>query len=146
MSEDTPTPRIDIEISFDRSTHSYSQETSPPKITLKVTSRAETPITIFTWRKPLDPKGALTSEGYVITDNTTDQRVKTTKVMINRAAIRRVRGGLDEQFFLELMPNEAVELSTGMRCLSMNGDLASIFRKRKEYMTNPTRLWLRPLR
>ena len=111
----TPAPRIDIEISFDRSTHSYSQETEPPKVTLTATSRAVHPVTIFTWRKPLDPKGALTSEGYTITDVTTGQRVKTTKIMVNRSAIRRVRGDFDEQFYLTLQPNTPVELSTGMR-------------------------------
>lgn len=111
-----PAPQIDIEISFDRSTHSYSQHTEPPKITLTVTSRADHPLTIFTWRKPVDPKGALNNEGYTITDIGTGQGVKTVgKVQINRPGIKRVRGHSDEQYFLTLLPNTPSELSTGTR-------------------------------
>ncbi|KAI1280075.1 hypothetical protein F5Y07DRAFT_355800 [Xylaria sp. FL0933] len=105
-------PRIDIQVSFDRNTHSYSQS-EPPKIMLQVTSRAQHPVTLYTWRRPLDPKGALTSNGYVITDLTTGNPVKTTYFMINRGPELRVRGSSDEQFFLTLLPDVPVELSTG---------------------------------
>lgn len=111
-----PAPQIDIEISFDRSTHSYSQHTEPPKITLTVTSRADYPLTIFTWRKPLDPKGALNNEGYTITDISTGLPVKVVgKVNISRPGIKRVRGHSDEQYVLTLLPNTRSELSTGMK-------------------------------
>ncbi|KAI0193454.1 hypothetical protein F4808DRAFT_475328 [Astrocystis sublimbata] len=105
-------PRIDIQISFDRSTHSYSQP-EPPKITITAISRAKHPITVFTWRRPLDPHGALSSSGYSITDLSTGNHVKTTHVMINRTALLRVRGSSDEKYFLTLLPNTPVELSIG---------------------------------
>lgn len=84
-------PTVEIQLSFDRSTHSYSQS-EPPRITLMVVFRALHPIIIFTWRTPLDPKGALLNAGYAITDLTTGQSVKTTEYMcINRGPILRIR-------------------------------------------------------
>ncbi|KAI0973365.1 hypothetical protein F4678DRAFT_426528 [Xylaria arbuscula] len=105
-------PRIDVQVSFDRTTHSYSQP-EPPKIITQITSRAQHPLTLYTWRRPLDPKGALTSNGYIITDLTTGNPVKTTYLMINRGPELRVRGSSDEQYFLTLLPNVPVELSIG---------------------------------
>ncbi|KAI0457390.1 hypothetical protein F5B21DRAFT_521225 [Xylaria acuta] len=80
---------------------------------LRATSRAQYPITLYTWRRPLDPKGALTNNRYVITDLTTSDPAKTTYLMINRGPQLRVRGGPDDQYFLTLQPNNPVELSTG---------------------------------
>jgi hypothetical protein len=105
-------PHVDIEITLDPATHSFSNE-SPPTVTLRVTSRAEHPITIFTWDRPLHPKGALTSNGFVITDKAAQQPVKTTHIMVQRGAIKRTRGRPDEEYFLTLYPKQAVELSTG---------------------------------
>ncbi|KAI0550434.1 hypothetical protein F4679DRAFT_202431 [Xylaria curta] len=112
VTQSTLGPRVDIQVSFDRPTHSYSQ-TEPPRIFIAVTSRAQHPITLYTWRRPLDPKGALTSNGYVINDLTTGDPVKTTKIMINRGPQLRVRGCSDDPFFLTLQPNNPVQLSTG---------------------------------
>jgi len=95
-------PQVDIQLSFDRA-----------KITLTVTSRAEHPITLFTWRKHFDPQGALTSNGYIITDKTTGELVETTYFLTNRWPQLRVRGDYDEQYFLTLPRNTPVELSTG---------------------------------
>ncbi|KAI1737666.1 hypothetical protein F4680DRAFT_450631 [Xylaria scruposa] len=105
-------PRVDVQVSFNRPTHSYSQN-EPPRILITATSRAQHPITLYTWRRPLDPKGALTNNGYIITDLTTGNLVKTTKIMINRGPVMRVRGSSDDQFFLTLQPNDPVQLSTG---------------------------------
>ncbi|KAI1386019.1 uncharacterized protein F4822DRAFT_360463 [Hypoxylon trugodes] len=125
-------PRIDIQLSFDRSTHSYSQS-EPPQIRLKVTSRAEHAITFFTWREPLDPKGALTNNGYMITDLTTGQEVKTTGgIQINRAPLRRVRGDYDERFFLTLEPDTPVELSTWFGRGNTKPDLRAIVERGRE--------------
>lgn len=108
-------PTVEIQLSFDRSTHSYSQS-EPPRIKLMVVSRALHPIAIFTWRTPLDPKGALLNAGYAITDLTTGQSVKTTKYMcINRGPILRARGDSDASFYLTLLPNVPAELSTGKK-------------------------------
>ncbi|KAI8946390.1 hypothetical protein F4801DRAFT_71160 [Xylaria longipes] len=112
VSQSTHGPPVDIQVSFDRPTHSYSQP-EPPRVIIRAISRAQYPITLYTWRRPLDPKGALTSNGYVITDLATDNPVKTTYLMINRGPQLRVRGGPDDQFFLTLQPNTPVELSTG---------------------------------
>ncbi|KAI1180321.1 hypothetical protein F4777DRAFT_310818 [Nemania sp. FL0916] len=114
LSTTTPVlgPQIDINVSFDRPSHSYSQS-EPPRITLTVVSRAEHPITIYTWRRPLDTKNALISNGFVITDQDSGDVVKTTYIMINRGPQWRVRGDPDEQYFLTLQPNVPVDLSTG---------------------------------
>ncbi|TRX88349.1 hypothetical protein FHL15_010787 [Xylaria flabelliformis] len=105
-------PRVDIQISFDRQTHSYSQA-EPPRIFITITSRAQHPITLYTWRGPLDPKGALSNNGYIITDLTTGNPVRTTRIMVNRGPQLRVRGSSDDPFFLTLQPNDPVQLSTG---------------------------------
>ncbi|KAI1748408.1 hypothetical protein F4782DRAFT_542913 [Xylaria castorea] len=111
-TQSTHGPWVDIQVSFDRPTHSYSQH-EPPRIFITATSRAQHPITLYTWRLPLDPKGALTSNGYIITDLFTGNPVKTSHCMISRGPQLRVRGSYDEQFFLTLQPNEPVQLSTG---------------------------------
>ena len=107
-------PVVDVQISFDRQTHSYSH-TEPPKVSLTITSRAQHPITVYTWRTPLDPLGALTNRGYLITDQTTGQLVNTTTIScIYRGPTFRLKGGRDEPDFLTLIPDIPVERSTGM--------------------------------
>ncbi|KAJ4287307.1 hypothetical protein N0V90_012705 [Kalmusia sp. IMI 367209] len=105
-------PRIDIEISFDRASHSFSQ-TSSPKLIVNVTSHANTPITLFTWNTPLSLPRTLTSNGIIITDTETREDIKTASIMVQRAPLKRTRGGPDEQYYLTLQPNNTVELSTG---------------------------------
>ncbi|KAI1171947.1 hypothetical protein F4777DRAFT_563624 [Nemania sp. FL0916] len=112
VTQSTESPQIDIQVSFDRPTHSYSQ-LEPPRIFITVTSRARYPITVYTWRRPLDPKRALISNGYIVTDQATGDPVRTTYLMINRMPELRVRGSPDDKYILTLQPNTPVELSTG---------------------------------
>ncbi|KAI0410790.1 hypothetical protein F5X98DRAFT_381426 [Xylaria grammica] len=105
-------PRVDVDVSFDRPTHSYSQR-NPPNITHTITLRAEHPITIPTRRTPLNPSEALTSRGYVITNLTTGNPVRTANLVNYEEPLLRTRGFPDEDFFLTLYPNVTVELSTG---------------------------------
>jgi hypothetical protein len=114
-----PAPRIEILASFGRSTHSSSRWTGPPKVILTVTSRQIT-LTIFTWRQPRDPKGALPSHAYLMTNAATGSCVKTTKFMINRTAPRRLGCDLDARFFLTLQAIMPIELPTTIRQLFLD--------------------------
>ncbi|KAB8611398.1 hypothetical protein FH972_025903 [Carpinus fangiana] len=113
MALSTPsTPKVDIQLSLDPSTHSYSR-TSPPTFTLRITSRAETPITLYTWKSPLDIPRAFTSKGITITNSTTGDSIQQSSVTVQRGALKRIRGTADEQYFVTLHPNTPLELSTG---------------------------------
>jgi hypothetical protein len=105
-------PRIDVKIVINPSTHSYS-DGSTPTVTLRITSRADHPITIHTWMRPLNPKDALVSRGFVITDLATGKPVKTTELRVNRRPATRVAGTRDEDEYLELLPEIPVDVSTG---------------------------------
>ena len=105
-------PQVDITVSLDPPTHSFTQERAP-RLTLKVTSSALHPITIFTWNTPLAPCDTLTSGGYTTTDLATQERVQTSHIMVQRAPLRRTRGHPDEEYFLTLPPFETIEISTG---------------------------------
>ncbi|KAF2727137.1 hypothetical protein EJ04DRAFT_148180 [Polyplosphaeria fusca] len=104
--------RIDIVISLDPQTHSFTS-TEPPKLVLKVTSRADTPITLYTWRTPLSLPQALTTNGIKIVDTATNEPVQTASLMVNRSALKRTRGTPDEKYFVTLHPQETLELSCG---------------------------------
>lgn len=105
-------PRVDVQILFDRYTHSYSQN-EPPKITLRLISRAVSPITILMWRTPFDIKTALVTNGFHITDKRDGHRVRTTSIQIQRPALHRTRGGPDDKHFITLLPGEPFEISAG---------------------------------
>ncbi|KAL5371705.1 hypothetical protein DPSP01_014056 [Paraphaeosphaeria sporulosa] len=105
-------PRITVEIVFDRLSHSFSQP-SPPILTLTLTSHAKTPLTLFTWGTPFSLPRALTSNGFVITDTSSGQNVKTSLMQVQRTPLKRTRGSPDEQYFLTLQPESPVHLSTG---------------------------------
>jgi hypothetical protein len=104
-------PLIDIKLSITPSTYAFTEQT-PPTITLEVTSHAEVPITIFTWGSPLDIRSALTRNGFVIIDKATESAVPTTQTLIQRSALKRIRGTFDEQYFLTLEPHVSMTLST----------------------------------
>ncbi|KAG9711249.1 hypothetical protein KCU69_g32, partial [Aureobasidium melanogenum] len=73
-------PLIDIKLSITPSSYAFTEH-SPPTITLEVASRAEVPITIFTWESPLDIKSALTRNGFIIIDKATESAVPTTQTL-----------------------------------------------------------------
>ncbi|KAG9799366.1 hypothetical protein KCU96_g36, partial [Aureobasidium melanogenum] len=104
-------PLIDIKLSITPSSYAFTEH-SPPTITLEVASRAEVPITIFTWESPLDIKSALTRNGFIIIDKATESAVPTTQTLVQRGALKRIRGTSDEQYFLTLEPGITVTLST----------------------------------
>lgn len=106
------TPHVDIELSIDPSSHSFAQQ-SPPSIALTLTSRANHLITIATWGSPLDVKSSLTNNGFIITDMMTEEVVPTSQIMVQRRALKRIKGTADEKYFLTLRPNVKVVLSTG---------------------------------
>ncbi|KEQ90427.1 hypothetical protein AUEXF2481DRAFT_704329 [Aureobasidium subglaciale EXF-2481] len=105
----TPSALIDIELSITPSSHSFSQP-SPPTITMKLTSHARAPITFFTWNTPLHLHLALSNHGITITDTTTGLAVPTTRIQIQRGAIRRIRGSSDAAYFITLEPELPVTM------------------------------------
>ena len=106
-------PRVDVEISFDQQSYSFSQA-FPPTFTLKITSKASTPITLFTWNTPLSLPSAFTSNGVTITDTTMNEPVQTALIMVQRVPLKRTKGTSDEKYFVTLFPNTVVDLSTGI--------------------------------
>ncbi|KAF2691237.1 hypothetical protein K458DRAFT_399137 [Lentithecium fluviatile CBS 122367] len=113
MASTTPqTPHIDIVLSFDPPSHSFSQAT-PPNLTLTLTSHAETPFTLFTWSTTLALPNALTTSGITITDAAAGRAVQTASLTANRAPLKRTKGTSDEKYFITLQPNTQLQLSTG---------------------------------
>jgi hypothetical protein len=78
---------------------------------MTLVSHARHPITFFTWDKPLDFRHILTNNGITITNQTTNTPVKTTRHMIQRTAITRLRGSYDEVLFPTLEPEVATTFS-----------------------------------
>jgi hypothetical protein len=109
-SPQTPPPRIELTLSISPSTHSFSNAL-PPTITMTLVSHAPHPITLFTWDKPLDFQHVLTNNGITITNLTSNTTVKTTRHMIQRTAITRLRGSYDEILFPTLEPEVATTFS-----------------------------------
>jgi hypothetical protein len=105
-------PLIDIKLSITPSSYAFTEQ-SPPTIALKLTSHAEVPITIATWGSPLDVRRALLTNGFIIIDRATELAVPTSRIMVQRRPLTRIRGTSDEKDFLTLEPYVSVTLSTG---------------------------------
>lgn len=103
-------PAIDLNLSLDQETFDFSQPL-PPTFTVTATSHASTPITIFTWRTPLDPATGLISKAFTITDSTTQKQVQTSEVKVQRLPFQRTRGSPDTKYLCTLEPNVPVQLS-----------------------------------
>jgi hypothetical protein len=110
-------PLIDIKLSMTPSSYAFTEQT-PPTVTLELTSHAEMPITIATWASPLDIRRALISNGFIIIDRATGSAVPTTRLLVQRTELKRVRGTSDEHEYLTLEPHVPLTLSTGF---SRNG-------------------------
>ncbi|KAH0283150.1 hypothetical protein M436DRAFT_68227 [Aureobasidium namibiae CBS 147.97] len=103
-------PRIDITFSITPSTHSFSSPL-PPTLDLTLLSHASAPITLFTWNTPFHLPHCLTNTSLSIHNTKTSTPVPTTKLLIQRPALTRVRGSYDEVLFLTLLPGVPVTLS-----------------------------------
>jgi hypothetical protein len=105
-------PLIDVKLSITPSSYTFTEQ-SPPTVILELTSHANTPITIATWGSPLDIRRASISNGFIIIDRATESAVPTTRLLVQRGALQRVRGTSDEQEYLTLEPHVPLTLSTG---------------------------------
>ncbi|TIA07630.1 hypothetical protein D6C81_09397 [Aureobasidium pullulans] len=105
-------PLIDIKLSITPSSYAFTEQ-SPPTIVLELTSHAKMPITIATWGSPLDIRRAVISNGFIIIDRATESAVPTTRPLVQRGELQRVRGTSDEQEYLTLEPHVPLILSTG---------------------------------
>jgi hypothetical protein len=61
----------------------------------------------------LDIRRASISNGFIIIDRATESAVPTTRLLVQRGALQRVRGTSDEQEYLTLEPHVPLTLSTG---------------------------------
>jgi hypothetical protein len=105
-------PLIDVKLSITPSSYAFAEQ-SPPTVMLELTSHAKMPITIATWGSPLDIRRALISNGFTIIDRATELAVPTTRFLVQRGQLQRVRGTSDEQEYLTLEPHVPLTLSTG---------------------------------
>lgn len=103
-------PRIDVTLSISPSTHSFSQPI-PPTLTLTLLSHATSPITLFTWNTPFHLLHSLSNSSLSIYNTTTSTAVPTSKILLQRPAIKRIRGSHDEVLFLTLEPGIPITLS-----------------------------------
>jgi hypothetical protein len=97
------TTRVELSLSISPSTHSFTNPL-PPTITMTLLSYASHPITFFTWNTPLHIQHILSNNGIIITDLTTNTAVKLSRIMIQRIAIKRIKGSHDEVLFPTLEP------------------------------------------
>lgn len=103
-------PKLSIKQSLSPTTYHFSNPT-PPVISLAVESHAENPITLFTWKTPLDPASALTQGGFIITDVGNNTIIQQTSIRLQRTPISRARGSGDEKCFLTLHPHVPTTVS-----------------------------------
>ncbi|KAK4198321.1 hypothetical protein QBC40DRAFT_284041 [Triangularia verruculosa] len=105
-------PKVHVTMTIDPQTHSFTTDALPPLLTLKITSSYTTPITFFTFNRPLSLPSALTNRTITIHCLPSLQKIETCSFRVNRPAITRVKGDSDESFYLTLYPNTTVEIST----------------------------------
>ena len=80
---------------------------------IPVESHADRPLTIFTWQTPFDPKSGMTQSCFKITDLESDEIVPQEIIPLQRRPFSRVRGNIDEKYFLTLQPYTPTVVSTG---------------------------------
>lgn len=110
MTDATQSPRISLTLSISPNTHSFSSPL-PPTLTLTLLSHASTPITLFTWNTPFHLPHNLANNSISIYNTTTCTTVPISKILVQRPAIKRLRGSHDEVLFLTLKPGIPVTLS-----------------------------------
>ena len=108
----TAEPQLSVKLSLSSTTYCYSNPT-PPVLSLTVESHADRPLTIFTWRTPFHPKSGMTQGCFKITDLESDELIPQTMIRLQRSPFSRVRGDVDEQYFLTLQPHTPTVVSTG---------------------------------
>ncbi|KAL9059831.1 MAG: hypothetical protein Q9206_001292 [Seirophora lacunosa] len=108
------TPNISLTISLDPRTYSFT-DPHPPTLFITLLSHSATPVTLFTFHKPLDPAPALTQEGFILTDLSTSppSLVPQDTIRLQRLPISRARGSGDERYFITLYPATPLTLSHG---------------------------------
>lgn len=120
-----PQPNISLEFTILPEIHSLTENPESPVLTIKITSHATQPITIFTWGTYLHPKRAMCSMVYHIVDVDTKQRVYRSIVHVQRKPFRRQMGNSDEAFFWTLYPEEP-------RVVTKTFHFANLWRRRAD--------------
>lgn len=104
-------PKLSVKLSLAPTTYHFSNPDAP-ELSLTIESRAESPITLFTWGTPFVPRMALVQQGFVLTSINSNAEVAQTSIMIQRLPMSRARGSGDEQYFLTLLPHTPITVAT----------------------------------
>lgn len=123
--ENLPPPKISLEFAFSQEIHSLTEDSESPVLTIKITSHATQPITIYTWCTYLHPARAMAHMVYHIVDADTKQRVYRPIEHVRRYPPRRRVGSPDEPFFWTLYPEEP-------QVTTQTFHLANLWRRRAE--------------
>ncbi|MCJ1340715.1 hypothetical protein MMC09_006011 [Bachmanniomyces sp. S44760] len=113
-----PQPKLSIFLSLDPKTYSFNEphiSRTPPTLSLNLISHSPTPLTLFTWTTPLNPRTGLGQAQLPITDLSTipPTAIPQSRTRIQRLPFSRARGSGDEPYFLTLYPEIPVIVSTG---------------------------------
>ncbi|KAL8765435.1 MAG: hypothetical protein Q9209_007503 [Squamulea sp. 1 TL-2023] len=96
-------PKISIRISLSPEAYHFS-DSSPPELTITVTSSSDKPSTMFTHSTILDPRLALRRNRFIITDLTNGLKISQSNICIKRSPFKRIRGCSDEKYFITIQP------------------------------------------
>lgn len=107
-----PAPTITISIAIEPASYSLSQSKELPNLSITVQSHASRPITVFTFATVLNPRLALMRKNFYCVDEATGKPVWLERTKgPQRPAFRRRLGDTDEQYFLELQPEQPTTIT-----------------------------------
>ena len=107
----TESPKLSIKLWLSSPTYRFSEPT-PPQLNLTVSSNCDKPLTVFTWGTFLWPKLPLSQRNFIITDLTDGCEFAQQSIQIQRMAFTRIRGSVDEDYYLTIHPGTPVTVST----------------------------------
>ncbi|KAF2995689.1 hypothetical protein E8E13_003177 [Curvularia kusanoi] len=106
-----PTPLIEVNLSISPPSHSFTSP-SPPALFITLISHATSPITLVTCHTAFDMRCCLSNSSITITDSDSNTAIQTTRIMVQRAPLRRTRNKTgNENLFLTLQPSIPLILS-----------------------------------
>lgn len=114
-------PNMTVSLAIIRSTFSMDDEVT---LNVTATSHAPGPITLMTYNTILNVYFAQRAGRFTHTDvETGEMRVVQTKKCTKRVPYNRAQGGFDDQYFLTLLPEQAVEICEPFLAAKLNDKL-----------------------
>ena len=114
MAAPSSTPTISLTISVTPSTYSFA-DLHPPSLSITLVSHSSSPVTLFTFFTPLDPRSGLNQDGFILTDLSTSPPVIVPQdfIRLQRLPFSRERGSDDDKYFVTLYPETPWTVSAG---------------------------------